>query len=140
MTTFKEDILERLHQLKAEKKLTSKRKTFSKIYIGSVSEENGTEISKLSEFQIAFIDLFTEKNIQLGEQFSERLENEVKRIVEPEDLLNINLDEDVGFYSLTVPEEGGNDEWSVELATSFDETIFHAYFTGWNFFNLGSAH
>ena len=140
MTQFKQDISERLDQLKSEKKLNTKKKEFSKIYLGSLSEENGSEIKSLSEFQIAFIDLFTEQNIQLGEQFSQLLKDEIKSLVEPEDLDKINPDEDIGFYCLNVPQQDGTEEWSVELATTFDETIFHAYFNGWKFHSLGLTH
>jgi len=140
MTKFKKDILGRLEQLKSKKLLNAKTKTFNKTYLGSVSEENGAEISKLNEFQIAFIDLFEDKNIELGKLFSGVLESEIKQIIEPENLEKINLDEDIGFYCLKVPQEDGNDEWTIELATSFDETIFHCNFTGWDFHSLDLTH
>ena len=140
MTTFKSEILARLDILKTEKKLDIKRKKYSKTYLGSADEENGSEIAEFNDFQIAFIDLFEEKNSQLVEQFQEVLETQLKEIVEPDDLSKINLDEDVGFYNLIIPQQGGSDEWSIELATSFDETIFHVFFTGWKFENLGLTH
>lgn len=140
MTPFRKEIAERLELLKMKNKLHSTKKRQSKIYLGSADEENGVKIVELSEFQIAFIDLFEEKNIQLGMQFHEILKADVKSAVDPDVFDKINLDEDVGFYNLVVPAEKGSDEWSVELATSFDETIFHVYFTGWTFQSIGVTH
>lgn len=137
MTPFISDITERLNELKSKNILKLKTIEYSTKYIGSASEENGKEITKLNDFQIAFINLFEEKNAELVEQFHLILENDLKKLVEPAEFEKINLDEDVGFYSLTIPQENGNDEWNIALATSFDETIFHAYFTGWQFQNLG---
>jgi hypothetical protein len=140
MTQFNKEIVDRINQLKTEKKLTVKHKSYNKIYRGSINEEDGDQITRLTDLHVAFIDLFTERNKQLGEQFRKRLESEIKDLVEPEQFQNINPDEDIGFYNLNVPKEDGNDEWSVELATSYDETIFQAYFKGWEFYNLGVTH
>lgn len=140
MTAFKKEIIERVELLKEENLFNGKKKEYSKIYTGSASEENGDKIKKLDEFQVAFIDLFHEKNSELGTQFHNVLENYLKEMVDENGLNKINLDEDIGFYNLIIPQQQGTDEWSIELASSFDETIFHAYFDGWQFQNLGLTH
>jgi hypothetical protein len=132
MTDLKNEIYTRLEKLIIENRLSTQRKEINKLYLGSVANNEGKTIKKLSDFHISFIALLMEKNDTLHQLYFNELKIQVKKYFEDDVDSDLNVETDIGFYSLIVPDDD-DDDWEIHLTTELQEEIFHVFFNGWTF-------
>jgi hypothetical protein len=133
MTNFKNEIYKRLEKLIIESRLSTQRKEINKLYAGSVTNNEGKAIKKLSDFHISFIDLLMEKNDTLYQLYFDELKIQAKKYFEDDVDSDVNVETDIGFYELIIPNEKDGDDWEIHFTTELQEEIFHVFFNGWTF-------
>ena len=97
----------------------------------------------LSDFGVAFLDLYHEKaSFLLDSYISSLQENltECYQHTEEQHLRSLTVEDDLSIQSIDFPKSKNQSEWEINYEMDLDDTIFHVYFEGWKFKTIDATH
>lgn len=74
MSNFQDNISERLTYLKNTNDIVNKKTIFNRTYSSALVDSEWNDITRINDFQAAFLDLLNEKHSILQEQFKQSLD------------------------------------------------------------------
>ncbi len=135
MDTFIQDILNRLIELKQVDFKKVKAEIF-KTFSPTLPHDYKHKDRHLSDFSVAFLDLYKENASILLESFISVLQDnltEYYKHSEEEHLRSLTVEDDLSIHSIDFPKNENHTEWEINYEMDLDDTIFHVYFEGWRF-------
>lgn len=100
------------------------------------------KITKVNDFQTAFLDLLNERHPTLLKQFQEKLEERFYGMYshsDDENERNYTVKDELVMHKIQVPSEQ-TDNWQLMYEMNSDDTIFHVDFEGWTYKGIGVTH
>ncbi len=97
----------------------------------------------LSDFSIAFLDLYQEKALLLLDSYISALQEnlaESYQHTEESHLQSLTVEDDLSIQSIDFPKSKDQSEWQINYEMDLDDKIFHVYFEGWKFKTVDATH
>lgn len=102
--------------------------------------KSGDEL--LSDFSVAFLDLYQEKaSFLLDSYLSSLQENltECYQHTEESHLGSLTVEDDLSIQSIDFPKSKDQSEWEITYEMDLDDKTFHVCFEGWRFKTITSG-
>ncbi|MGZ5134025.1 MAG: hypothetical protein ACXWCG_02700 [Flavitalea sp.] len=141
MDSFTQEIIDRRNTLKRGD-FKSIKLEISQMFWHTLPYDYKNRHQYLTDFSIAFLDLYHEKASILHDGYIESLQEnlaECYRFTEVQQLRSLNVEDDLSIHSIDFPKSEDHTEWQINYEMDLDDKIFHVYFEGWNFKTIGQT-
>jgi hypothetical protein len=142
MDTFIQDISYRQNELKRGNLKEMKGEILNE-FKSILPDEYKRGDKLLSDFSIAFLDLYQEKALLLLDSYISALQEnlaESYQHTEESHLQSLTVEDDLSIQSIDFPESKDQPEWQINYEMDLDDKIFHVYFEGWKFKTVDASH
>ncbi len=142
MDTFIQDISHRENELKQVNFKQMKEEIFNE-FKSILPDEYKRGDKLLSDFNVAFLDLYQEKASSLLDSYISSLQenlSESYQHTEESHLQSLTVEDDLSIQSIDFPESKDQPEWQINYEMDLDDKIFHVYFEGWKFKTVDASH
>lgn len=96
----------------------------------------------LSDFSVAFLDLYQEDASVLLDSYHSSLQenlSESYQHTEESHLQSLTVEDDLSIHSIDFPTGKDQSEWQINYEMDLDDKIFHVYFEGWKFKTIDAS-
>ena len=141
MNSFIQDIIDRRNALKRSD-FKNKKTEISRIFWQTLPFDYKNRQEYLTDFSVAFLDLYNEKASILLDDYIESLQEnltESYQFTEVQQLRSLHVEDDLSIHSIDFPKSENQTEWQINYEMDLDNKIFHVYFEGWNFKSIGQT-
>lgn len=142
MSDFQDSIAERLTYLQNTNDFVNKKTILNRTYTNALVDSEWNDITKINDFQAAFLDLLNEKHSTLHEQFRQSLSerfHEMYNNSDDEKETQFSPSKELALHCIQIP-SNQSDDWQIMYEMKSDDTIFHVDFKGWKYESIGITH